>query len=771
MKILSIHIDNFGKLSDYDRVFTDGVNCINAENGYGKTTLAVFIKAMLYGLPQTAKRNLSENERKHYFPWQGGVFGGTLDIETDKGRFRISRTFGKKASSDTFSLIDLDTKNPSAAYSENLGTELFGIDAESYEKSTYVPQYDVNISMTSDIGAKLNCLLESSDDMGDLDDAIARIEEYSKRFKHYRGEGGLIGETAARLAKTVEEIEKCKQAESEAVAARASLERVVIETKKCETEIAELGKVIETARAARVKNSQYETYRSYLDDTARAEARLQKFEASLGGNVPNEDDIKEMSACVLKIAEVTAAANEVSNDSLAIARMKEKFGGEPLAEEMLDGLSEKNKQLKETEAKLAEVPDLPKPNEPLIQKTGSVKAAFFVCLAFLLTGGILFFIKLIPAIALVSVGTLGSIVFAVLTISASGHNKRVTREYATAIDAYNDSVTRIAELSAESETIRSELEAVLGKYYPGCPGGIDSIILRLYADSESYRRLIEADSERAARVEKKREELKELSKKADELFSKFGTTTDIGYAEALQKVTDTTRAIAATKEDIEARKRLAIKYAEDKELTGEPVHVSDVSVEESRVRSLRWRANELRSQSGGLMKQVEVLEGRAEALTELLERAAELRAKIADYEEKRATAERAKEFLTMASDRLSSKYLRKMEEGFSEFYSQVEGDGKSADIDTGLGVSFRDGGDNRDPSWYSEGIRSIISVCMRIALTDALFEGEKPFLILDDPFSELDPLRLQKATDLIKRLGEGRQIVYFTCHESREVRS
>ena len=367
MKILSLHIDNFGKLSDFDIELNGGLNCIVAENGYGKTTLAAFIKAMLYGLPQTGKRSVAENERKHYLPWQGGVCGGTLDIETDKGRFRISRTFGKKASSDTFSLIDLETKLPSGAYTAELGTELFGIDSESYGKSTFVPQRDVDISMTSDIGAKLSSLLESSDDMGNLDDAVARLEEYSKRFKHYRGDGGLISENAARLAKTVEDINKCKRAEADAAESRAALEYVTSETKKCEKEIAELNGIIEAARAARVKKLQCETYSSYLEDTARAEERAARFEAALGGNVPDDTALNEMSELVLKLSKLVEAVNETSPEHSAIERMRERFGDVPPTEAELDSLSDKNKRKKEAEASAAEIVLRDEPQPPALK--------------------------------------------------------------------------------------------------------------------------------------------------------------------------------------------------------------------------------------------------------------------------------------------------------------------------------------------------------------------------------------------------------------------
>ena len=74
MRIQKIHIENFGKLHDFDMELQDGLNTVRADNGWGKSTLAAFIKAMFYGLDYTTKRSLNENERMMYMPWQGGLF-------------------------------------------------------------------------------------------------------------------------------------------------------------------------------------------------------------------------------------------------------------------------------------------------------------------------------------------------------------------------------------------------------------------------------------------------------------------------------------------------------------------------------------------------------------------------------------------------------------------------------------------------------------------------------------------------------------------------
>ena len=115
MRLLRLEIENFGKLSGYSMALSEGLNTVCEENGFGKSTVAAFIKAMLYGLPASTKRNLDKNERKKYTPWQGGNYGGSLEFESDKGRFRIQRFFATKEANDEFRLFDLSTNQPSDA--------------------------------------------------------------------------------------------------------------------------------------------------------------------------------------------------------------------------------------------------------------------------------------------------------------------------------------------------------------------------------------------------------------------------------------------------------------------------------------------------------------------------------------------------------------------------------------------------------------------------------------------------------------------------------
>ena len=189
MKLIRCHIENFGVLSDFNFTFSDGLTTICQNNGFGKSTFAAFIKAMFYGFPRTGARNIVENERKRYDPWQGGKYGGYLEFETQGISYRVTRYFGKTAAKDTFSLLDLTNRQPSAAFSEKLGEELFRLDADSFARSTYVPRLSASdMEATTSIRTKLSNLVDDTNDLSNYDTAEKKLRDYRTKFRAYRGD-------------------------------------------------------------------------------------------------------------------------------------------------------------------------------------------------------------------------------------------------------------------------------------------------------------------------------------------------------------------------------------------------------------------------------------------------------------------------------------------------------------------------------------------------------------------------------------------------------
>ena len=191
MKLIRCHVENFGKLEKFDFNFQDGINTIKEENGWGKTTLATFIKAMFFGLPSTTKRSLLENERKKYIPWQGGRYGGNIVFENNSIKYRVERFFADKDKDDVFVLYNENTGLRSMDYSARIGEELFGINQEGYERSTFIPQKGLLTSTNDSINAKLSHLMEDNNDINNYEAAIISLEDAMKFFKKTGSRGKL----------------------------------------------------------------------------------------------------------------------------------------------------------------------------------------------------------------------------------------------------------------------------------------------------------------------------------------------------------------------------------------------------------------------------------------------------------------------------------------------------------------------------------------------------------------------------------------------------
>ena len=119
---------------------------------------------------------------------------------------------------------------------------------------------------------------------------------------------------------------------------------------------------------------------------------------------------------------------------------------------------------------------------------------------------------------------------------------------------------------------------------------------------------------------------------------------------------------------------------------------------------------------------------------------------------------------------LTSKYLGKTKESFERYVGIISGlSNAELEMDTDFGVSRREGGITRTSEAYSRGTRDLYSLAARLALSDSLYDGELPFIVLDDPFISFDDKKTSAARKLLSVLAKERQIIYFTCSEARRV--
>lgn len=296
MKLLKCHVENFGKLSNFDYTFSDGLNVFQAPNGFGKSTLAAFIKAMLYGFNKRSSQDLQKNDRKKFLPWQGGKYGGSLDFQIADTKYRVWRSFGKTAKKDAFSLYDLTHRKDSTLYSENLGEEIFQLDAESFMRSIYLPQImRTDTSLTTSIRTKLNNLVDNTDDLNNYESAITRIETARKAYKKFRGSGGKVDEIQNQILQLEETLADLEAKKIPLEDLTQQLTDLLVLHKQYEHELSSLHqRILDTSSYERDKTIQ-DQLSKLKQDLSNVEADIQKIEKLYPKGLPLKEEVLQMN--------------------------------------------------------------------------------------------------------------------------------------------------------------------------------------------------------------------------------------------------------------------------------------------------------------------------------------------------------------------------------------------------------------------------------------------------------------------------------------------
>ena len=77
-------------------------------------------------------------------------------------------------------------------------------------------------------------------------------------------------------------------------------------------------------------------------------------------------------------------------------------------------------------------------------------------------------------------------------------------------------------------------------------------------------------------------------------------------------------------------------------------------------------------------------------------------------------------------------------------------------------------GEARNTELLSAGYRNLVELARRMAFIDAMYKEEKPFILLDDPFINLDPPKVEGGMRFLEAIARDHQVIYFTCHDSRK---
>lgn len=234
VRIERIEIGAFGCLSGVVIEPSDGINLIEADNESGKSTLAAFIKFILYGFSSTRSQSIAENERKLYIPWNGTRAFGSIVFSAPGGRFRVARAYDLP-SKETVEMTDLQTGRE-VFRSLVPGEVLLGVPEEVYQKSAYFRQLFQSKNGDESLADQVRNLVFSADERISAANAEKRLREAEAELKN-RQNRGVIPELEAQLARfraeseqairQNSEIRRCNEAISENGARLGEIRRIV----------------------------------------------------------------------------------------------------------------------------------------------------------------------------------------------------------------------------------------------------------------------------------------------------------------------------------------------------------------------------------------------------------------------------------------------------------------------------------------------------------------------------------------------------------------
>ena len=795
MKLLECYIENFGTISGERIVFTDGLNCIRKDNGEGKTTLSVFLKAMLYGLSDTKKVGIEENERKHYLPWQGGAFGGSLTFVTGGRTYRAERSFSQKPAEDSFRLYDVARGTVCDDLPENLGEALFGIDADGFERTVFLSERALSPKTDNkSIAAKLSDLVGADGDIGVMDDAMKVLENQRKMY-FKKGGSGKIAETRAELSSVERQLEELD-----------SIRRTLPEKSRAVNAAAETLAGIEkenatlseqrAAAAMRQSEAEYaKRYENMRRELARAEERKQELYEFFSGKIPTFREVEEAAYRYERATQMMKAAeNTVNNDSdeLRFAGATPERAAE--ARILLREATALEEKIKDERFGGIANPSAPIPTgERLAQlKERALKKAAPLtrtpALATFLTTiivGIALGIFLHPALlALCGVGAAFLVAGLVVRERENAEHNSLCGELRGIVLALGDATDlqadadvshtvctlealsalrgELSELVSERDAILDELTALLSGF--GVIERLDTeAVAELLSDYDGYAERRRIDNARRDREKKDAEIARGLMNEAKSFIGGIRTVTDDPFGEIRTSLSEYTRLLeqtAAGRSELESYRALHGVESVPKDLP---------SIDE-----LDRRRAELDAKRRVLSEELALLRREYDrAETAISERDA-VEARRQELAEQLEREERTldivlltQKYLTEAKDSLTAKYLGRTKSAFEKYMSLIGGVEGEYDMSTDFGIAKREGGTTRAAEYYSRGTKDLFALCSRLALVDALYEADQPPLLLDDPFTSFDDGRLGAAIRLLRRLGEERQIIYFTCSSAR----
>ena len=397
----------------------------------------------------------------------------------------------------------------------------------------------------------------------------------------------------------------------------------------------------------------------------------------------------------------------------------------------------------------------------------------FGSILFLLVGIVTFLLQKLPIyLPTLAVGILGIILFFIknhFMMEKAKESIKLEKELKELEETQQD-------LKEEVSHVQKEIEDFLDEYSEN-DQDLDTIIRLTEIKTKwiKYKDLKNTIDMTLAKQNEVMKKLEQLEESIKNYLLKYFTQITNSYVNYAQEIKMKKNEFMRQKQDYETKLKIKQDYEKENPMQELKSSTSQEELQkfnqqeiEEKINDLSKQINQLNDEKNYNKNQIEVLESNLETVFDIENELQELEQTIQNMEENCKILEKTKKYLETAKEQFSSHYLKGMKESFIRNLKLMNGKEMDVNLDVNLNVEINEQGSNKELRYFSTGYQDLIYICMRLSLIDSLFEKEKPFIILDDPFVNLDENKIKNATHLLRNIAQEYQILYFICHESRK---
>ncbi len=747
MIIERIDIKSFGMITDMSLDFSEDINVIVGRNEAGKSTVAAFIKYMLFGFPAENKTD-GPDERSKRINWDSGIAEGSMTVRVGDKRYLLNRITervenGQRVSyKEDSSILDLETGSP-AFGKVPAGEVFFGVDRDLFDNTAFIGQIGDSAINEGSVKQSIENILFSGNERINNQRAASKVSVRMEALLHKSGSGGTIYELERRSVQLRDKFKLADEDNKQILAKEAKLHELRSQ-RKSETEL--LNKLCD------------------LDVCYRNVVTIQTFDKLHDLEKSYDEKSEQYNAYILENTRADFVPTESYLTGLAVARrgVDDAYRSLTQAKEKYEKEKSAVGITKDTEAQI-ELSDSLGGESAALVKIGKLRNSFVRNIALGILSALAAIAALIFVLAASSgtplkvvVGVLGALclAFGGYTVYSISRSKKTLIELANGF-----STESIADLRSKLSVI-AEDRARRDK---------------MIKDTEDARLAVESSKER---YEEARGELLELILR----WGEEPPTTSLNefldsLEERVKAFLDGERAILREKDGLELAIRETRNILADKseiEIRGQvsPLKrkvLTQINHEQivDGIEDCKVKIAELDSAAESVEDELLQHKLRATDPGELYAKMQENDSRIAELRHQYEAAKLALGEIESASANLREEISPRLGE-YTTALMEIMTDKKYSDIDVsdGLKVVFSNAaGEKRSVDFLSGGTRDLTYISLRMALIDMLYT-EKPPTLFDESFAHQDNARAKAMMKAIKALsGVGQQSFIFTCRE------